>query len=480
MSIQSSDLAHITAELHACLSGKLQRITQPSKEELLFQIRSPGQTHLLAIYLAPPDERLHLVETKPPSLPHPTAFCMSLRKHLLNKRLTHIEKIPGDRIIHMTWSHPEESFHLMVELLPRRANVLLCNEMHELMLSYQGVSATRGLRRGDVYEAPERPYAQEGKPTEDENLELSSENPFAFNQRIAQRFAIQTQTRRIQRYKQMALKVRRTELKKLRRLVQNLERDVKRCNDSLQREADGELLKHNLHLIQRGSTSIEVTDYYDPELKQRSIPLDPTLSPQLNLEKIFRKIKRARKGLEAIQPRLEATEYRLLELEEELDTIEQLEDEEQLLEWIPDASSSTSQKNKKQPKQLPYREYTSSDGKRIWVGKNSRNNDLLTFRVARGNDHWLHVRGIPGSHVVVPVERGKQPTTEQLIDAATLAAHFSKARGEIHVDVMHTQAKYVKKAKGAPPGQVSVLRDKNIALRIESSRLERLLSANEG
>jgi predicted ribosome quality control (RQC) complex YloA/Tae2 family protein len=113
------------------------------------------------------------------------------------------------------------------------------------------------------------------------------------------------------------------------------------------------------------------------------------------------------------------------------------------------------------------------------VGKNARCNDELTTKIAKGSDLWLHSRDTPGSHVVVQRQRGRELAHETLLDAATLAAHFSKASQEAQVDVMYTEAKYVRKVKGAAPGSVTVAGAKTLRVRLDATRLTRLLATEE-
>jgi predicted ribosome quality control (RQC) complex YloA/Tae2 family protein len=113
------------------------------------------------------------------------------------------------------------------------------------------------------------------------------------------------------------------------------------------------------------------------------------------------------------------------------------------------------------------------------VGKGAEENDALTVRVARGNDLWLHARGLPGAHVVVRIEKGRAPDQDTLLDAAHLAAHFSDARGAPQVEVVSTRAKYVRKVKGAAPGAVTYSQEKVLFLRVEPGRVERLLAEEE-
>jgi predicted ribosome quality control (RQC) complex YloA/Tae2 family protein len=125
---------------------------------------------------------------------------------------------------------------------------------------------------------------------------------------------------------------------------------------------------------------------------------------------------------------------------------------------------------------LPFRQFRSLVGTAILAGRGAAENDALTTRFARGNDLWLHVRGRPGSHVILRLERGQGPDQESLLDAAHLAVHFSDARGEAAPEVVYTRVKYVKKPRDAGPGAVTYSQERSLVLRVESSRLERLLN----
>src|SRR4029453_11481600 len=111
----------------------------------------------------------------------------------------------------------------------------------------------------------------------------------------------------------------------------------------------------------------------------------------------------------------------------------------------------------------------------IYVGRGANKNDELTWKIARGNDLWLHARDVPGAHVVVPLERGRSADPDTLVDAATLAAHHSNARDEAQVDVGYALRKHLRKPRGAGPGVVLVAQQKTIRVRMEQARLERLL-----
>jgi predicted ribosome quality control (RQC) complex YloA/Tae2 family protein len=109
------------------------------------------------------------------------------------------------------------------------------------------------------------------------------------------------------------------------------------------------------------------------------------------------------------------------------------------------------------------------------VGRGGKDNDALSLKVARGNDLWLHAHNWAGAHVVVRLRRDQEVPEQLLLDAATLAAFYSKGRNDTVIEVTYTRAKNVRKPKGLPPGRVTVAGGKTLALRIEPARLQRLL-----
>jgi predicted ribosome quality control (RQC) complex YloA/Tae2 family protein len=125
----------------------------------------------------------------------------------------------------------------------------------------------------------------------------------------------------------------------------------------------------------------------------------------------------------------------------------------------------------------PYIEYRSGSGHAILVGRGAKDNDELTTKHARPNDLWLHVKGMPGAHVVVPLAKGTSCPPDVLVDAATLAAHHSDARNEETVEVSYTERRYVRKKKGQAPGKVTLEREKVIAVRVTRERIDRLTAS---
>jgi predicted ribosome quality control (RQC) complex YloA/Tae2 family protein len=136
-------------------------------------------------------------------------------------------------------------------------------------------------------------------------------------------------------------------------------------------------------------------------------------------------------------------------------------------------------KGRQEQRPGPFRRFTSSDGLMIYVGKNARENDELTFGLAKSDDLWLHARGTPGSHVVVRLEKGADVPPETLRDAATLALLYSDLKKSGKGDIIYTRRKWVKKAKGQAPGAVTVSQEKSVFVALDKTRLARLKERSE-
>ena len=208
------------------------------------------------------------------------------------------------------------------------------------------------------------------------------------------------------------------------------------------------------------------------------------MSPPELAQQLFQKSKRLKRGLDIAPRRLEAVDSEL----EALERLRKHFDDEapealaaRLTELRVPTTSSQEQARKRQQNagRSPYREFVAADGSEIFVGRSAADNDRLTLRVARPHDLWLHARGVTGAHVVVPLAKGKSCSADALVDAATLAAHFSELRGELVVDVLYTPRRFVHKRKGAAVGSVSLDREKVIPVRIEARRVAQLLQGEK-
>lgn len=241
--------------------------------------------------------------------------------------------------------------------------------------------------------------------------------------------------------------------KKLVKLQQTLEE----AKQAEQYRLYGELLTANLYAVERGMKEIEVVNYYDENGATITIPLDPQKSPSENAQNYFQKYQKAKNSLNIVQEQIERTNEEIAYFDTLLQQLETAapkdveEIREELIEQGYLRARATKQSKKQKQRAIELERYIASDGTEILVGKNNKQNDYLTNKLARKDEIWLHTKDIPGSHVVI---RSKNPSEQTILEAANLAAYFSKARQSSSVPVDYTRIRYVKKPSGAKPGFV--------------------------
>ena len=246
------------------------------------------------------------------------------------------------------------------------------------------------------------------------------------------------------------------EKKKNERKLVKLKKELEEAADASHYQLYGELITAHMHLIKKGDSEIEAVNYYDENQEKITIPLDPNKSPSENAQKYYRKYNKLKTAKVEIEKQIEATEAEIAYLEGILQQLESasIKDLNEIREELV-AGGYVKQKAVKGRKHKPEKpapeQYTASDGTPILVGKNNRQNDYLTMRLASPNDTWLHTKDIPGSHVVIKSDKVSEET---LMEAANLAAFYSKAKLSGSVPVDATFIKHVRKPNGAKPGFV--------------------------
>lgn len=219
----------------------------------------------------------------------------------------------------------------------------------------------------------------------------------------------------------------------------------------------GEILTSYIYMVQKGMEEVELDNFYDNNSKIR-VSLNKNLTPSENAQKYFKKYNKLKNASEEISKQikinLEESEY----LENSLLAIENCDNDKDLKEIREELIREGYIKSYRMPKKdikpnAQYLKYMSSGGNLIMVGKNNKQNDYLTLRLADNEDLWFHTKNIPGSHVVLKCA-GKKVLDEEILEAATLAAYYSKAKMSANVPVDYTIKKHVKKPSGAKPGMV--------------------------
>lgn len=267
--------------------------------------------------------------------------------------------------------------------------------------------------------------------------------------------------------------MRTREEERRRHTSENLERAGK----ADEQEMFGNLIKGQLKAIEPYRDSVELVNYYDVAGGKIRIPLKKTLSAKANADRYFLKAKKLRASVSQLEARLAEHEDNL----ERLDLMDEhlkgivdrnaLEDLEREVRAIGRVATG---KRTKEKASGPL-EFVSTAGYRILVGRSSRENDMLTRKLARPHDMWLHAKDLAGAHVVVRMANADaQCPKETLEEAAQLAAHYSKGRYAAKVEVLVTRAGKVKKPQGLAPGQVLVDGAASMTVRTDSQAPARL------
>lgn len=243
----------------------------------------------------------------------------------------------------------------------------------------------------------------------------------------------------------------------------------KELKDSLNRDKlrkKGDLLQANMYKMVRGQSFIDVEDYYDNNKIVR-IKLSPTLNPSQNVQKYYKDYRRAKTREEMLTVQIAKAKAELQYISAVQESLGRAESERELTEIRQELVDEGYLKNRnpkgknKALKLLPPKEYTSSDGFTIYVGRNNKQNDKLTLKTARNYDMWLHTKDIPGSHVII-VSDNREITDTAILEAASLAAYNSKAKESDNVPVDYTIVNNVSKPSGAKPGMVIYVNNKTV------------------
>ncbi len=537
----------ITEEIKKLETGRISKIYQPSKYEILLHIRAKGKNQKLLLSSHPSYARVHITEQSYDSPSLPPMFCMLLRKHLEGGIIERIEQIELERIIHFTIRSRneigDESYKtLIIEIMGRHSNIMLVDSSTQTILdSIKHLSPTMNRHRtvfpGYQYISPppqnkenplkietkeaflmkldflagkmdkqlvdtfagisplfakevtaraglinehtlpaaffemvslvkERNYtpviiAKEGKEYfymlslthlkgESRVFSTISEMLDRFFFGKAERDRVKQQAHDLEKFIQNELAKNEKKLIKLEQTLQDAEKADRY-------QLYGELLTANMYAMKRGQKEIEVINYYDENNGTIVIPLNPLKSPSENAQSYFQKYQKAKNSVSIVHEQIEKTKEEIVYFEgllQQMESASQKDIEEIREELIEEGYLRNRMKAQKRqkPSKPVLDAYISTDGTEILVGKNNKQNDYLTTKLAKRDEIWLHTKDIPGSHVVI---RSANPSEQTLLEAAMLAAYYSKAKESSSVPVDYTKIRHVKKPSGAKLGFVT-------------------------
>lgn len=563
MPFDGSVVNSIVHELESRLvNGKIDKIYQPEKDELIISVRSYKDTCKLLLSASSTYPRVHLTEENKSNPSVPPSFCMLLRKHLMGGRIVKVSQPDFERIMEIDIDSFDElgySTHktLIAEIMGRHSNIIFIDKPTGKIIdsikrvSFE-ISSVREILPGREYEYP--PSGEKSDPlaalkeaflggiqrlpgsTKAEKYIMNSYNgispvvardicqkagmdpdtdlkqcsgmlleklytsfdsfrktilaaefsPYIVYRegkaadfscvpldiyRSSERQEFESMSEAVERFyhdkdskdrmKQKSGDIHKIITNRLDRCYKKLEvlgEELRDAADSEKYKIYGDLLMSNIYFLQKGEEKAKLQNYYSPEAEYVEIHLDSRLSPSANAQRYYKQYNKSKNALIKINHQMEENKQEIMYLETQLDNLDKCTEELELEEirnelaeqgYIKSRKASVNKKVKASKPML----FISSGGFEIYVGKNNVQNDYLTLKFAVNQDIWLHTKDIPGSHVIIKTD-GKEVDDSTLLEAANLAAYYSKGRMSSKVPVDYTRRKNVKKPNGAKPGMV--------------------------
>ena len=289
----------------------------------------------------------------------------------------------------------------------------------------------------------------------------------SFSEMLDAFYAERDQIERMRVKSQDLLRLLANHADRLSRKIANQQTELSACAERDTLRIKGDLLSANMYAIQKGETSVKLQNFYDENLAELEIALDPALTPQQNAQKYYKNYRKAKTAEEKLTEQIGLAQTELTYIDSVFESLALAENERDLNEIRAELAEQgyvrrkAGKKNQKLPALSAPLKFKTSDGFTVLVGRNNRQNDKLTMKDANNNDIWFHTKNIPGSHTVL-VTDGKAPTETAMEEAAVLAAQHSRAKDSAQVPVDYTQIRYVSKPQGAKPGMVIYVQYKTV------------------
>lgn len=572
----------VVSELNTCLiNGKINKIFEPNKNEILLGIYSRGKNYCLDISIDSVNYRINLTTNSKPNPQNVLNFCMVLRKHLTGGTIKRIYSNGLERIVFIDIDVYNElndliTKTLVVELMGKHSNIILLNSEHTVIDSlrhlnkfdnsnrdifpgskylniesakkdflavktfdefYRDVSidsenlpstlskvyngfgkknvsylletlniptavSTNNLKEVYSYlkdlfaNMPDNVVLKEYSSVKKDYFAYKSTNDgLAVNFYLDDFYTSKEQSEQFKQYRDTVLKLVLNHVGKIKERISTIDLKIADCTNAEKYRLYGELITSNLYRIpDYPQSEVTLENYYDNN-NLITIPLDEKFSPSKNAKNFFKKYRKLQNTIAIVEKQKELSEAELSYLESivyELEEVSTIEDIDNIYSEICDnlifgknantvnnhvynkQSKITNSKSSKQSNASNMPEKRNIDGYTVYIGKNNKQNDYLTCRLAQNSDIWFHTKDIHGSHVVLKTdslhsssENSSASCTFNIPDSvlykcASIAAYYSKARMSQNVPVDYTLIKYVKKPNGAKPGMVIYTNNKTI------------------
>ena len=485
--MHEATLNEIVNELEKLLPGRfLGRIFQLSSFSLAidFGLKDKG---FLFISIEPGAPRLYLIkrtirELEKASVPF-SPFAQAMRIALGGGAMQSLTKDENERVVRFSLlvenDLGDSSNHVLIaQLTGRSANLFLLDANGKIKQAWRNPHGD-GQQVGELYKAPSQAkHAPASLQKAASETLLTREIATTLSEAADKYYSEVAVRRKFDSLAGSILGTLRKEISRRKKLQTNLRKDLVAHGNPEEHKRVGDLLLANIASARRVGNKISLTDYYAEGAPGIEIEVDENLTLPEAASASFSRYTKAKRAVEEIGTRLVQLDRELEELDTKLVKVEKAiasRDAAALsaFEQKQTSAAVSSKKQKASPTLPGMRRYRSSDGYEVLVGRAARDNDQLTFRVARPNDLWLHAGDYPGSHVVVRNSSRDDIPHRTIIEAAQLAAKFSQASKDTKVNIHYTRRKFLTKPKGSAPGLVRMSSFKTITVE-PGENLERI------
>ena len=466
----------IVQEIAPALKGHAPgKIFQLSDSSLAIDFHTRDKSYLL-ISAEPGQPRLHMIKRRVAELEKLSlglsSFAQGLKSELSHTRVESVKKDPADRIVRFLFSGrndlgEEVARTLVAQLTGRAANLFLLDHSDVIIRALRP-GRGEGQAPGQTYLPPThgagavaRAQADALKPGSFASL---SEAADAYYTGL-------TETRTFAAKLSAARASLRKKISQREKLLRQLKQDLAAQSGGDEHKRVGDLLLANISTAKRHGDTVQVIDYFAENTPVVEVEVAAESSLPDEAARRFARYAKSKRATVEIARRIESTQAELDTLKSRQSALEKIAaeaDEAALDRFTGDVSVASAadgaRKRKPEPKIPGVRRYESSDGYEILVGRAARDNDHLTFKVAKPYDLWLHAADYPGSHVIVRNPTRKDIPHRTVIEAAQLAGQFSHARKDAKVKVHYALRKFLSKPKGAAPGLVRMSSFKSITV----------------
>ena len=506
MALDGIYLSLLRKEFDPLIDGRVDKIHQPSREELIMTIRTKEGAQKLMFSTGAGSARVHITTTDIENPKTPPMFCMLMRKHLAGGRLTAIRQDGFERILFFDFEATNEmgdpTAELSKAIMKTLEGISPVFAREAVFFAARGAEITAEQLSGDTadrlwfYFSKVRDSINDGTnvytvlKTKEGNLKdfcfcdiaqygalmvtKSFESPSVL---LDYFYAERDSLSRIKQKANDLFKLLINTSERTQRRVQNQREELKECKDREKYRIYGDLITSNLYALEKGMAYAEVQDFYDENCPTVKIPLDKRLTPTQNAQKYYKEYRKLDTAEKKLTVLIAEGEQEVKYLDSVFDSLTRAQTEGDIAELreelFQEGYVKRSKFKGKPPKALPPIRYRSSDGYEIRVGRNNKQNDRLTCKEAEKTDLWLHVKDITGSHVIVTCD-GEMPPDRTIEEAAIIAACNSKGRNSSRVDVDYTFIRNVKKPNGSKPGMVIFTNTYTITVKPDTELEEKL------